>query len=79
MLFNDVEQSEQLSSLLKTFYEMEQQMLKWGSDSELDEREMQDISWFVSQLVESEVRQHMLPEDRKMAGHIMTLWRQKGQ
>ena len=54
-------------------------MLKWGSDSELDEREMQDISWFVSQLVESEVRQHMLPEDRKMAGHIMTLWRQKGQ
>lgn len=79
MLFNEVELSEQLSSLLKTFYEMEQQMLKWGSDSELDEREMQDINWFVSQLVESEVRQYMLPEDRKTAGHIMTLWRQKGQ
>ena len=79
MLFNEVELSEQLSSLLKTFYEMEQQMLKWGCDSELDEREMQDINWFVSQLVESEVRQYMLPEDRKTAGHIMTLWRQKGQ
>lgn len=53
--FSESEQTEQLSSLLKTFYEMEQQMLTWGSDSELDEREMQDISWFISQLVESSV------------------------
>lgn len=76
-MFSEVEQAEQLSSLLKIFYNMEQQMLEWGSDSDLDDREMRDLNWFVSQLVKPSVRRLMLPEDRKIAGHIMTLWRQR--
>lgn len=75
-MFSEVEQAEQLSSLLKTFYDMEQQMQKWGSDPDLGDREMQDLNWFVSQLVEASVRRQMLSADRKIAGHIMTLWRQ---
>lgn len=77
MQFEEAELSEQLSSLLKTFYEMVQDMLKWGVDSELDDREMEDLNWFVSQLVTTEVLQKMLPEDRKTAGHILTSWKQK--
>ena len=77
MQFEEAELSEQLSSLLKTFYEMVQDMLKWGVDSELDDREMEDLKWFVSQLVTTEVLQKMLPEDRKTAGHILTSWKQK--
>ena len=77
MQFEEAELSEQLSSLLKTFYEMVQDMLKWGVDSELDDREMEDLNWFVSQLVTTEVFQKMLPEDRKTAGHILTSWKQK--
>lgn len=76
MLFNKVEQSEQLSSLLKTFYDMEQQMLTWGKDLDLDEREIQDFNWFVAQLAESQIRRCMSPEDRKMAGNVMTKWRE---
>lgn len=76
--FADAELSEQLSTLIKTFYEMERQMLVWGSDSELDDREMQDLNWFVSHLVDPEVFRLMSPEDHKTAGRIMTLWRQKG-
>lgn len=77
MQFEAAELSEQLSSLLKTFYEMVQDMLKWGVDSELDDREMEDLNWFVFQLVTTEVLQKMLPEDRKTAGHILTSWKQK--
>lgn len=75
--FSDDERSEQLSTLLKTFYEMECQMEIWGDDSELDYQEMEDLNWFVTHMADSEVRQLMLPGDRKVAGHIMTLWRQK--
>lgn len=50
---------------------------KWGVDSELDDREMEDLNWFVSQLVTTEVLRKMLPEDRKTAGHILTSWKQK--
>ena len=56
---------------------MIQDMLRWGDDSELDDREMEDLKWFVSQLATSEVRQKMLDRDRKMAGHILTLWQQR--
>lgn len=77
MQFDKIEQAEQLSSLIKTFYEMEQQMLIWGDDSELDDREMKDINWFVSQLGDPEVLQLMLPEDHKIGGRILTLWIQK--
>ena len=56
---------------------MVQDMLKWGVDSELDDREMEDLKWFVSQLVTTEVLQKMLPEDRQTAGHILTSWKQK--
>lgn len=76
MVFNNVEQSELLSSLLNAFYEMEQQMLTWGSDSDLDEREMHDFDWFVSQLPNSSILQQTLPGNRKIVGQIMTLWRQ---
>ena len=75
--FEEAELSEQLSSLLKMFYDMIQDMLRWGDDSELDDREMEDLKWFVSQLATSEVRQKMLDRDRKMAGHILTLWPQR--
>lgn len=75
--FSDDERSEQLSTLLKTFYEMECQMEIWGDDSELDYQEMEDLDWFVTHMVDSKVHQLMLPGDRKVAGHIMTLWRQK--
>ena len=75
--FEEAELSEQLSSLLKMFYDMIQDMLRWGDDSELDDREMEDLKWFVSQLATSEVRQKMLDRDRKMAGHILTLWQQR--
>lgn len=77
MQFEEAELSKQLSSLLKTFYEMVQDMLKWGVDSELDDREMEDLNWFVSQLVTTEVLQKMLPGDRKTAGRILTSWKQK--
>lgn len=76
MVFNNVEQPELLSSLLSAFYEMEQQMLTWGSDSDLDEREMHDFDWFVSQLPNSSILQQTLPGNRKTVGRIMTLWRQ---
>ena len=72
--YTETEQSEQLSALLRTFCEMEQQMLDWGNDPELDDREMRDISWFVSQLAEPIIRGKILPKDRKLAGQIMTLW-----
>lgn len=75
--FNETEQSEQLSRLLETFYGMEQEMLKWGNDLELDDREMRDINWFVLQLTKPAVlRQMLLPKDRNMPGRIVTLWRQ---
>ena len=76
ILSNEVEQSEQLSSLLKTFYDMEQQMLTWGKDLELDEREIQDFNWFVAQLTDSVIHRCMSPEDRKTAGDVMTKWRE---
>lgn len=72
--FNEAEQSAQLSSLLESFYGMVQQMLAWGSDPELDDREMRDINWFVSQLGKPAILRQMLPKDRKIAGRIMTLW-----
>lgn len=75
--FTNDERLEQLSVLLKTFYEMERQMELWGSDSELDYQEMEDLDWFVSHLVDSKIRLLMLPDDRKIAGTIMTLWRQR--
>ena len=77
MQFGEVELSEQLSSLLKIFYEMVQDMLRWGDDSELDDREMEDLNWFICQLTTSEVCQKMLAGDRKMAGCILTLWQQR--
>ncbi len=74
--FSETEQVEQLSLLLKTFSKMEEQMLEWGNDTELDDQEMRDLNWFVSHMVESSVLQYMLPGDRSIAGHIMTLWLQ---
>lgn len=75
--FSDDELSGQLSTLLKAFYEMECQMELWGDDSDLDHQEMEDLRWFVFHLADSKVRQLMLPTDRKTAGNIMTLWRNK--
>lgn len=75
-VFSEDERAEQLSSLIKTFYDMEQQMLEWGSDPDLDDREMNDLNWFVFRLAEPSVRRQMLPVDRKIAGHIMTQWHQ---
>ena len=74
--FNEAEQSEQLSLLLEVFYKTEKQILKWGNDPDLDDREMRDINWFVSQLGEPAILHQMLPKDRKIAGYIMTLWLQ---
>ncbi len=75
--FNEAEQSEQLSLLLKAFYNMEEQMLDWGNDPDLDDQEMRDLNWFVFHMVDPSVLQCILPGDRSIAGHIMTSWRQK--
>lgn len=72
--FREDELPEQLSHLLRAFYEMEQRMQTWGEDPDLDAQEMQDINWFVSQLAVSPTQQQILPEDRDMAGRVMTLW-----
>ncbi len=73
--FTENARYEQLTLLLDTLREVEHQMLSFGSDSELDEQEMEDINWFVGQFVAPEHRPVLLPKDRKTAEEIVNLWR----
>ena len=73
--FTDDARYEQLTLLLDTLHEVEQQMLSFGNDSDLDEQEMEDINWFVELLATPKHRPVLLPKDRKTAEEIVNLWR----
>ena len=67
-------QSELLTSLLTSFYQMQQQMDCWGDDddSEIDDRELQDIEWFISELASGDTKKFLSAGNRKIAGQIVT-------
>ena len=73
--FTEDARHEQLALLLDTLHEVEQQMQYLGSDSELDEQEMEDIDWFVKLLATPKDRPVLLPKNRKTAEEIVNLWR----
>lgn len=53
---------------------MQQQMDCWGDDddSEIDDRELQDIEWFISELASGDTKKSLSAGNRKIAGQIVT-------
>ena len=53
---------------------MQQQMDCWGDDddSEIDDRELQDIEWFISELASGDTKKFLSAGNRKIAGQIVT-------
>lgn len=68
--------STQLSIVLKSLYQLEVEMSSCSSDDpddNINEQEMRDIIWFISDLGGGVTNQFILPNDRDLAGKVITL------